>query len=219
MGKAIGFLGTLRLGDRFISVDRSIERAGAGTLNVFDAPKPVLPTDSPNWHRSYVAHFDKAESGSGPVGQFDLHASIDDFEDYVVETLADELADLIWVGDDDQKAVVVGAVGAGGNVVVTVDDLGPLSLVVGDLVFFSGGAWGVVNLLGAAPPHTLRIALLSGPIANGETAYRAWRVYPDCRVLGVSWGAVPEESMDGFRMDIGLSLDSVTKPVRSVGGV
>ena len=214
MGIPIGFLGSLRLGDHFITVDRSLDRIGAGVLPVFDSSTPDLPGDSPNWRREFTARFDKAESGSGPSGQFALHSWMDDFEAFVT-ALGSSQAALGWVGDEDRASAVTVGGAAGTNVTITVTSLAPLALALGDLVYFSGGAWGVVNVLGAAPPHTLRVATLSAAVAAAETCYRAWRVYAGCRVLGFDPGDVPEESMDGFRMDMKLRLDSTTAPVRS----
>ncbi|MBK8180875.1 MAG: hypothetical protein IPK67_18680 [Planctomycetes bacterium] len=214
MGRPIGFLGSLRLGDRFITVDRELERVGAGVVPVFDANVAELPLESGNWRRRFTARFDKAESGSGPVGQWALHAFLDSLEAFFTG-LEDDTAALGWVGDEERAAEVTVGGAAGTNVILTVDDLAPLDLALSDYVYFSGGAWGSVNVLGAAPPHTLRVAELSAAVAMGETCYRAWRVYPACRVLGFSPGEMPEESQDGFRLDCSLRLDSKEAPVRS----
>lgn len=214
MGKPIGFFGAIALGDRIHSVTPGIERAAAGVVPVFGASAAELPTDSPNWRRLRTAVFDKAESGSGPAGQWALHEWFDEVEEAIMAITSAALA---WIGDEDEAATVtVGASEEDVSATITVDDVTTLGLSVGDAVFFSSGAYGVVDVVGAGPPHTFRVQEVFGADVDvDDVAYRAWRIFPACRPLGVDFGEAEEASMDGYRFGMKLRVDTQAATIKS----
>jgi len=217
MGQPLAFLDGTALGDRFISVAPKAERIGAGVVPVYESDLATLPDDSQNWRYLWEAIFSQSESGSGPTGQWNLHQHFDAILAAISDgTLSHVFA---WIGDEDVKTTV--AVGGGGgpgvNIDLTLTDLDPLGApgIVGDYLYFSGGGWGKVLIEGTSPPETVRIDNLDVAVADGETVYRAWRIYPAVRVLAWDPGAAEEQSMDAFRMGERLSMDSRTLPVSS----
>lgn len=217
MGLPIGILDSLQLGDQFITVNPRVEASGASVVPVHDADTAELPTGSPNWRKLYEAVFAKNESGSGPTGQWNLHAHFDEVLE-AIET-GTPTHTLGWIGDRDRVGTEQTGVSAGSNVTLTVlaAEFAALNLAVGDYVFCANGAWGQVNLVGGGPPYTFRIATLSAAVPATTKIYRAWRIYTRLRVLDWDPGQADQQSMDAFRHQERLRMDSQDRPVRSTG--
>lgn len=231
----VAFFRGIRLGTELISIIPGMSRLGGEDGTDLDRDTAYVSILSPNMKFQWqVVAYIRGSTVAGATPQLELQfAFLQEMRNFLAAGL--KMNDLVWIDEVTAYTKVdmigVDVTGPQTNYDITVDDVNALGIVPGDYVWVGSesenqGFFAKVLLVGAGPPHTLRIDSIPGPVLDGGVTeeearklkdnYDVYKVrigYRRCKYMGQTLPEVREGSQDDHRFSMSYEFVSDTAPM------
>lgn len=231
----IAYFRGIRLGTELVSIIPGMTRLGGEDGSDIDRDTAYVNIMSPNMKFQWnVISYLKGSAVAGATPQLELQmAFIQEMRYFLNAGL--KLNDLVWIDEVTAHTKInmpaVSVTGPQINYDATVDDVTALNIVPGDYVWVGSeaanqGFFAQAVLVGAGPPHTIRLDLIPGAVIDGGVTEEEARVLADnydvykvrfgyrrCKYGGQTLPEVKEGSQDDHRFSMQYEFVSDTPAV------